>query len=74
MSELSPSGGSERYGAGDDEVNAGDNGEVSDVFLFGHKCVYLRRQVHARSGRKPAVNVVSVRNRALYAACSAACW
>ena len=39
MSELLPSGRSEGYGACDDEVNVGDNAEIANIGLFGHKCI-----------------------------------
>ena len=36
MSELLSSGGSEGYGACDDEVNVGDNRKITNVRLVGH--------------------------------------
>ena len=36
MSELAPSGGSEGYGACDDEVDVGDNGKVTNFALVSH--------------------------------------
>ena len=43
MSELSPSGGSEEYGACDDEVDVGDDGKVADLALVSHR-KYLREE------------------------------
>ena len=37
MSELSPSGGSEGYGACDDEVDVSDDGKVADIVLVGQR-------------------------------------
>ena len=42
MSELSPSGGSEGYGACDDAVDVGDDGKISDFGLIGHGSASLQ--------------------------------
>ena len=70
MSELSPSGGSEGCGARDDEVNVGDDAEVSDVALFRHSSDNLHRQVHAgpRAGGAARSAAVEIRNRRFAAA------
>ena len=42
MSEPSPSGGGEGYGACPDEVDVGNNGKVSNLALICHNCLQQR--------------------------------